>query len=277
VKTPVIVLACLLGSSALAADTPAKPDAAKNVVRYRNDRVTARVQGMEPDAFLAEIAKQSGAKLSGTIERGQPVNAEWTDIPLKEALEHVLREQNYTLTYGEDGTLRAIQLKGLRQEAAAAKPGDAPAGASDEDFKKTPQYALYKAFETPERVPVEGPVAKRLGKSESPWDLLTNTAIADDDPAVRRSAVESGMRAVEANEQLRQAITSTAAAMTDAQLAAWARATMYHRAEDFMRNVRRSTTLPDFRDRSGAVLRELRKIPFEGPVPVEGSGGKPAE
>ena len=80
-------------------------------------------------------------------------------------------------------------------------------------------------------------IAKKLGKSESPWDLLTNTAIADDDPEVRRSAVEAGMHAFEGNEALRQGVMGPANTMSDAEMAAFARANMYHRAEDFVRNL----------------------------------------
>jgi len=264
------------------AEAPAEPPkadapkaAVENEVRYKSDKLNAHVKDMAADAFVAEIAKQAGAKVTGTVETTAPVTADWTDIPLKEALEHVLGTQNFTLTYAEDGALRAIQLRGVQQEGApVAATGDAPA---DEDYKKKPEYRIFKAFDNQGQVPVEGAIAKKLGKSESPWDLLTNTAIADDDPAVRRTAVEAGVHAFEGNEALRQSVMGPANTMSDAEMAAFARANMYHRAEDFVRNVRRATTLPDVRDRATNVLRELRKIPFTGPKPTEGSGSKPPE
>lgn len=280
-KPTSITLVCLLASAAPAfaepppdaaaeaAKEPAK-EAAANVVTYKNDKLTAHVQGMPADAFLAEIAKQADAKLTGTLEKAQPVTADWTDIPLKEALEHVLGAQNFTLTYSEQGTLRAIQLKGVQQEGT---PAAAEAPADPQDFMKTPEYKIFKAFDGRDRVPIEGAVAKRLGTPDARWDSIGNLAYADDDPAVRRSAVEAGMHAFEADESMRQAVMGPASGMSDAELAAFARARMYHRAEDFVRNLRRTTTLPDLRDRATGVLRELRKIPFEGPKPHEGSGG----
>ena len=187
---------------------------------------------------------------------------------MKEALERILGAQNFTLTYSEEGALRVIQLRGGQQPHSPA-----PETAKDDGTRvTTAEDALFRAFDIREPVPVEGAVAKRLGRSMAPWDLLTNTAFADEDPAVRRSAVKSGMAAFEANEALRQKVAGTANTMSDTQLAAFARAYMYHRAEDFVRNVKRTTTLPDFRKRASNVLRELRKIPFTGPRPVEGGG-----
>jgi hypothetical protein len=283
VKTLLVLVPCLaLSLAAARAEAPAAEAAtpppataasaaAGDVVTYKGDKVTAHVKDMAADAFVAEIAKQAGAKVTGTVEAARPVTVDWTEIPLKEALEHVLGTQNFTLTYAEDGALRAIQLRGVQQEGKpVATTAEAPA--EEEDFKKKPEYKIFKAFDDQGQVPIEGAVAKKLGKSESPWDLLTNTAIGDDDPEVRRTAVEAGVHAFEGNEALRQSVMIPANTMSDAQLAAFARANMYHRAEDFVRNVRRSTTLPDVRERATNVLRELRKIPFTGPKPTEGGG-----
>jgi hypothetical protein len=266
VKTPKLAVVCLLASlvPALAEPPPApKPDE----VRYANDKVTVHVRSMAADALVAEIAKQADAKVTGTVERTGSLSLDWTDLPVKEALQHILGTQNFTLTYGEEGALRAIQLKGGQVEDAAAPP-------TEERPTTDAETALFKVFDIRDQVPIEGAIAKRLGKPTAPWDLLTNTGIGDDDPAVRRAAVKDGMDAFEENEPMRQAVVNAIGGMSDAQLAAFARAYMYHRAEDFVRNVKRETTLPDFRARSSAVLRELRKIPFKGPIPVEGGGSK---
>ena len=290
VKTPLLVVVSLLIAAASAIAEPAAPPSkdtipptqpavtpnagapgATNVVRYANDKVTVDVKGMPAAELVNQIAAQAGAKVTGGVGNTGPVTATWIDLPLKDALEHILGAQNFTLTYSEQGALRAIQLRGGQQQGPAEAPKD------DQNRIATSEYALFKAFDIREPIPVDGAVAKRLGRSMAPWDLLTNTAFADDDPAVRRSAVKSGMESFEANEALRQKVVSTTNGMSDAQLAAFARAYMYHRAEDFVRNVKRTTTLPDFRKRASNVLRELRKIPFTGPIPVEGGGTKDHE
>lgn len=260
-------------AAAPAAKEPAATEPKAPVVRYANDKVTVSVQGIPASAVVNEIARLAGAKVTGTVERTTPITADWTDLPLKDALPQILGTQNFTLTYSEEGALRVIQLRGSQQAGGA---GSDAATAEDEKRAESAETAFFNVWNIHGTVPIEGAIAKRLGKSEAPWDLLTNTAIADEDPEVRRSAVKAGMEAFEASETLRQETMKVTGGMTDAQLAAFARARMYHRAEDFLRNVRRATTLPDVRTRASDILRELRKIPFRGPIPHEmGGSSKP--
>jgi hypothetical protein len=278
---PFVAALLALASLDLAAAEPPAPSGAApgavapapSVVRYADDKLTVQVKNMPAEALLAEIAEQAGAKVTGTVERTTPVTADWKALPVKDALGQILETQNFTLTYGEKGELRTIALRGTQQ---AGGPAAAPAG-PDGSQESAAEVAVYRAFGTPDQVPIDGAVAKRLGKDTASWDLLTNTAIGDDDPAVRRAAVEAGVEAFEANEALRQQVMMATGGMSDAQLASWARARMFHRAEDFIRNLRRATSLPDIRARARAVLRELRKIPFKGPIPVEGGGPTTAE
>jgi hypothetical protein len=248
------------------------PPPSDRAVRYADDKLTIRVQGMPAEALVAEIAKQAGAKVTGTVGKATPITADWTALPVKDALEQILGPQNFTLTYGEKGELRVIALRGGQQEGTPKPPAE-----DTKNRDTSAETALFKTFDIRDQIPIDGAVAKRLGKTTAPWDLVTNTGIGDDDPAVRRSAVKAGVEAFEANETMRQAVVSVTGEMTDAQLAAFARAYMYHRAEDFLRNIRRETSLPDVQERARAVLRELRKIPFEGPEPIEGSGSKTPE
>jgi hypothetical protein len=288
VKTATLAVAAfLLVASAVVAEPAAPPAAAApapaapaptatpnedaapatNVVRYANDKVTLDVKDLPAAAVINQIASQAGARVTGSVGNVSPVTANWTDLPLKEALEHILGTQNFTLTYSEKGELRTIALRGGQQDT---QPGPAEAAKDDPSRTTSAEYALFKAFDIRDTVPVDGAVATRLGRSDAPWDLLTNTSYADGDPAVRRSAVKSGMVAFESNPALRDKVLGTANDMSAAQLAAFARAYMYHRAEDFVRNVKRTTTMPDVRKRASDVLRELRKIPYTGPKPPEG-------
>ncbi|HWP66789.1 MAG TPA: hypothetical protein VNO26_12825 [Candidatus Limnocylindria bacterium] len=256
---------------AAAPAAPAASAAATNVVRYADDKVTLDVKGMPAAELVNEIARQAGAKVTGSIGDTGPVTASWSGLPLKDALEHVLGAQNFTLTYGEHGDLRTIALRG-QQQPHQPPFADGPGHVSPDDKTRAPEaeYALFKAFDLREEVPIEGPMAQRLGRSTAPLDLVTNTAIADDDPAVRRSGMKSVMKMFEGNDELRSTVLETTKGMTDEQLAAFARAYLYHMAEDFVHNVKRATTIPDVRRRASDVLRELRKKPFTGPRPVEG-------
>ena len=258
--------------AAAAQDAPATT----NVVRYAKDKVTLDVKDMPASDVVDEIARQAGAKVTGSVGTAAPVTASWTDLPLKDTLEHVLGAQNFTLTYSDQGELRVIQLRGQQQQGQRQQPfarGPGDIDPNDKNRSGPNEYALFKAFDIRDQVPIDGAMAKRLGKSTAPIDLLANTSIADDDPAVRKSGMKSMMKMFEGNQGMRDQVKATAGNMTDAQLAAFARAYLYHWAEDFVHNVKRSSTDPDVRRRAAAVLRELRKNPYTGPRPVE--GGEP--
>jgi hypothetical protein len=257
--------------TAAAASAPA----ATNVVRYAKDKVTLDVKSMPANDLVDEIARQAGAKVTGSAGT-TPITATWTDLPLKDALEHMLGAQNFTLTYSDQGELRVIQLRGQQQQGQGQqKPEEFAQGPgyidpSDKIRSGPSEYALFKALDIRGPIPVEGAMAKRLGSSTAPLDQLANTSIQDEDPAVRKSGMKAMMTMLEGNGALRDQVKSTTGGMTDAALAAFARAYLYHLAEDFVHNVKRETSDPDIRRRAAAVLRELRKNPYTGPRPVEG-------
>src|SRR6266481_5436506 len=79
-------------------------------VEYSNDRLTLHAREAPVTAILDEVKRQSGAEV-----RGEPavasVTIELEAVPLREALERVLGPRSFTLTYGENGRLKAIELK----------------------------------------------------------------------------------------------------------------------------------------------------------------------
>ncbi|HEV7733290.1 MAG TPA: hypothetical protein VGR62_14055 [Candidatus Binatia bacterium] len=254
-------------------------DEAQRVIEYRNDTLTVKLEKVPLTEVIAEIGKQSGAEVRGDVLAPRDLTMQLDKVPLKEALERVLGEQNFTLTYAEGGKLRAIELKGGR-EAAPAKSKDVKYQARPGAEGETPALwkAVYGVFEDRAKVPVDGKqLQKVLGEEKAPWDLLANTAIANDDPTVRREAVRSAVKAIEADPDMRKALDSATANVSAADLAAFARATTYHRAEDLMRNIRNASSDPEIKARATEVLRELDKIPFTGPKPREGSGAAPTE
>jgi hypothetical protein len=73
------------------------------------------------------------------------------------------------------------------------------------------------------------------------------------------------MEAYDGNPDLQNAVEQATKDASDADLAAFARATTRDRAENLLRNIRDSAPSPAMRARADAVLRELGKIPYEGP------------
>ena len=97
-------------------------------VEYRNDRLTLHAHDTPVTAILDELKRQSGAEV-----RGEPAAASVTvdleAVPLREALERVLGSRSFTLTYGDKGTLKVIELKGGPQAARAAEERERPPAA----------------------------------------------------------------------------------------------------------------------------------------------------
>ncbi len=273
-----LLVACIVpiapGSAASAADD------AQRVIEYRDDTLTLKLEKVPLTDVIAEVGKQSGAEVRGDVLAPRDLTMQLDKVPLKEALERVLGEQNFTLTYAEGGKLRAIELKGGR-EAAPAKSKDVTYTARPGAEGETPPLwkAVYGVFEDRAKVPVDGKQLQKVlgGETKAPWDMLANTAIANDDPTVRREAVRSAVKAIEADPDMRKALDGATANVSAADLAAFARATTYHRAEDLMRNIRNASSDPEIKARATEVLRELDKIPFTGPKPREGSGAAPTE
>jgi len=68
---------------------------------------------------------------------------------------------------------------------------------------------------------------------------------------------------------MKEAVLASLSAMTDDELAAFARKTAHYRAEDLVRNALRETSDRELRSRAREVLHWLRKNPYQGPyVPM---------
>ena len=263
---------CLvMAASVWAATEPAKPESGQAappapVVRYADDKLSVEAKGADPAVVLQAIARASGAELVGAPRGGQPLTVAFSDIPVKDALERLVGAQNFTLKYTENGKLKAIELRGGQE---AAPPPTRPA-----DDKPTAEgnttpakwRAFYKAFfDRPEMIPLSPDLQKALERDEAGWDYLGNTAIGHPDARVRSSAMRTLMAAIEKDPQRKDAVLGSLEAMSNEEIAEFARKTAYYRAEDLVRNTLRTTSDPELRSRARGVLHDLRRNPYQGP------------
>lgn len=261
-----VALALVLGICRAVPATPTpEPGAApvKQVVRYEDDRVTVALENAPLDAVLRDLAAQSGAELVGTPREPGTRTLSFERAPVKEALERLLGEQNFTLRYDQTGKLKTIDLRG--EQEALRRPAEAPLSADAPPASK--QHAFWQAFERKEPVALNGELARTFQTDEIGMDHLGTNAIAQDDPRVRRAAVRAIVEALQQDPDMRDRVLDAVGAMSDGELAAFARSTSHHRAEDLVRNVLRETQDRELRERARAVLRELRKTPFKGARP----------
>jgi len=120
-----LVAAMALSAGPLAAGEP------MCVVAYDADRVTVHAERVPLANVVREIGRQSGAEILGQVRKPRDVSLDFERVPLVDALARLLREQNFTVRYGPEGKLRAIDLLGEPQALASAQT--TPADASNPD------------------------------------------------------------------------------------------------------------------------------------------------
>ena len=228
-------------------------------VEYRNDRLSVHAEGAPLQSILDEIQKQSGAELRGAAPADATVNMDVDAVPLREALERLLGAQSFTLTYGDGGRLKTLELRGGPTEAPAAKPeGPKPVNPHS---RKAMWDGLARVFNDPQPIPVSGRLAEVAGGDKASWEKLFRTAGQNDDRDVRRQVWRAGMRAIEADQNMRNALVTAVGVMDDGELTDFARALAAQTpdgAEDLAKVVARESRIPEVRDRARTILRRLR-------------------
>src|SRR5437016_1781116 len=110
-----VVAAMLLSAGPVAAREPTC------VVAYDADRVTVHAERVPLADVVREIGRQSGAEILGHVRKPRDLSLDFERVPLVDALARLLREQNFTVRYGPEGKLRAIDLLGEPLALAAAQ------------------------------------------------------------------------------------------------------------------------------------------------------------
>ena len=110
-----LVAAMALSAGPLAAGEP------MCVVAYDADRVTVHAERVPLANVVREIGRQSGAEILGHVRKPRDLSLDFERVPLVDALARLLREQNFTVRYGPEGKLRAIDLLGEPLALASAQ------------------------------------------------------------------------------------------------------------------------------------------------------------
>src|SRR5437773_5252449 len=91
------VLAFALACLASSARTAAEPS--RSVLKYKNDRLSVRLVEVPLEEVMADLGQASGADVYWTVGQSRDVSAEFDDVPLVEALQRLLGDQNFVLQY----------------------------------------------------------------------------------------------------------------------------------------------------------------------------------
>jgi hypothetical protein len=181
-------------------------------VQYRDDRLTAHVEGAPLHDVLAAIARATGAQVRGQPLDDRPVSIELDAVPLDDALHRVLGSQNFTVSYARDGRPRTVLLLGgpeapppmSDRPTAAGVPVAAPAPTGPA-FPLPLSRALMRA----RPVPVPEPLAEVLGTDRATFPELLELATVDDDGIRRAQATQAVLSALERQSRLRRSFLRT--------------------------------------------------------------------
>ena len=189
-------------STARTADEPSRS------VSYQNDRLSVRLVEAPLEEVLANLGQASGADVLGTLQQPRDVTAEFDDVPLAEALERLLGDQNFVLAYGRGDRLRAIKLLGgpLAPIKVAVTSPPVPEVAppkSDVPQPRDPGGAVAMLDGHP-AVPISGRLAQALGTDAASFRQLFDAAAHNEDAAVRAEAMRAFMRALDAEPDFRE-------------------------------------------------------------------------
>ncbi len=263
----VAVLSC--GTAALGATGH---EGTARVLEYRDDRLTLRVEHAPVDRVVADVARETGAELQGSVRLSREVTADFERVPIAEALHRLLGGQNFTLIYGRGDRLRVIELLGMpkpRQVSgkmpSSASPPGAPipalgmaAGASGN------QSGLGGIIRRHPPVPISGRLARALGTNRAALEQLVQAGLQNDDARVRTKAMRVFLRAVETDQEWPGLALALRDHMDDAAFGTFMRNAAGPYAEDVLANIASTTGSAALREKATQVLAFLRAHPVPG-------------
>jgi hypothetical protein len=253
-------------------DTPPARD-----ITLHGDTLTVRVTDVQVDEILRAIAAPSTAEIKGTVKESRPVTIDFADVPLQDGLGRLLGDQNFVLTYREDGSLRAITLLGtpLEESAEARIVKNAPGSTG------TTQPGVVSPSDLLQRsVPIGGKLQELIGQPTATMQQLMDISIHQENAGLRLEAARAGMQAIDAAPDLRASVVRGLRSTDDAALTNLLRNMAQDRANEIVSQMAASKT-PEIRTRSMQLLRSLSTPPTPPPTvpppPVQPPTAPPAD
>jgi hypothetical protein len=254
--------------AALSVPAGAKP---LELLEYKDDRVTMRAEDTPLADIIDALKRQSGAELHGTAPE-KTITLSLDNVPLRDALQRMLGEESFALTYGDKDKLKKLELRGGPSEAKSMldKPGEsakAPDLAPDPNANlgmrdgKAPAHWVAVHDGLRANVPVSGRLKEAAGADRASWDFVLHTASQSKDPELRDDAIRAGVHAVENDPEMREGVIGSLLRMDDQQLGEYIKA-MARSVEaepiPFVKSVVRYSRDSELRSRARGLLRQFR-------------------
>lgn len=261
-----MAFATLVGASVAAAK--------ERVIEYEDDTLTVRLSEAPLAEVIAEIGRQSGARISGPVRETLAVSAAFDRVPFDEALGRLLRDQSFTLRFSKDGTLQVVELCGGRQGAGSdtAAPAPSPGAllppvepmqtATPPPSPRAlfPPAKLMQAVAHYPPVPVSGHAATRFGTPQADLTAVMGAAIYDRDPRVRWDALQAGLAAMDGDPTLRSAVIEALGGLSNRALARSVQNVPDDLGEDFLAHVATGAQDEVLRTKAYRALRALHRL-----------------
>src|SRR5262249_8896455 len=166
--------------------------------------------------------------IRGSVLAQRDVTTDFESVPVQEGLHRLLGDQNFLLTYREDGTLRTLALLGGSEQASSStrvvKSGSASA---------TPGELLQRSVP----VPAGSRLAAVLGRDSATLQQLVDIVRNQDDAGLRMEALRAGLGAVDSQQDLRAATIKSLGETDDATLENMLRGVAGDRAREIVSQV----------------------------------------
>jgi hypothetical protein len=248
-----LALLAALGWAAQARAADPAPAPAKTIA-LKGDRLTVKVSAVPLDEVLQAIVAPSSGEIRGSVKQPHDVSIDFEEVPVQDGLGRLLGDQNFVLTFRENGTLRSLTLLGGPQEATSearivkpTQPGQPVATATEMMQRNVP-------------VPAGSKLAQLIGPTATLQELL-DISIRQEDASVRVEAMRASMGAIDTQADLKAMVVKSLRDTDDRTLENVIRGVAQDRAREIVSQIAAITQTPEIRARTTRLLQQMQPTP----------------
>jgi len=243
-----LLAAILAGHPAGAADAPPAPP--PKTITLKGDKLTVKVNAVPLDEVLQAVVAPSQGEIRGSVKQPHDVSIEFEDVPLQDGLGRLLGDQNFVLTFRENGSLRTLTLLGGPQEQSSEA----------RIVKPTSAHPVVAATEMMQRnvpVPAGSKLALFLGQPSATLQQLLDISLRQDDASLRVEAMRAGVGAIDTEPDLKALVVKSLGDTDDHTLENVIRSVAQDRAREIVAQMAAITRTPELRARSTQLLQHM--------------------
>jgi hypothetical protein len=249
-----LALLAALGWAAQARAADPAPAPAKTIA-LKGDRLTVKVSAVPLDEVLQAIVAPSSGEIRGSVKQPHDVSIDFEEVPVQDGLGRLLGDQNFVLTFRENGTLRSLTLLGGPQEATSearivkpTQPGQPVATATEMMQRNVP-------------VPAGSKLAQFLGQPTATLQQLLDISIRYEDASLRVEAMRASMGAIDTQADLKAMVVKSLRDTDDRTLENVIRGVAQDRAREIVSQIAAITQTPEIRARTTRLLQQMQPTP----------------